>query len=112
MPSNAGSLRHRAPGPAGCIQSDCPYAKNPFCVEAVTVGLKKEVLSGDGTEQKVLGKRGPVIRTVMLIADDDQPSGETLSAGGPGCRETGQRGPHDNKNLHSLPFFKMPCAQH
>jgi hypothetical protein len=47
----------------------------------------------------------------MLIADDDQPSGETLSAGGPGCGETGQGGPHDHKSLHNFSFFRMPFAQ-
>ena len=71
----------------------------------VIIGFQEEVFRRDGTEQKVFGQRWPVIGTVMLIADDDKPSSEALSASGPGGREAGQGGSDDRKRLHNSPLL-------
>jgi hypothetical protein len=101
----------KADGLRICFQGCSPGAQQPFGLQFVGVGLQEEVLGRARSEQEVLGQRGSVIRPVLFVADNHQPSGEALGAGRASGGKTGQGGSHNRKRLHIDILFQLLISQ-
>ncbi len=83
------------------VQSGGGPPEPPFDIEIGIVRLDEaDVDLRGGSGQELLGEGRPVVRSVLLLTDHDDPPREGLLAQRPYRREPGERGPDDGDVAH------------